>query len=235
MRHVGHVGAGDGCVGHWRQVVRPVEAGAEADRVRVVGTHGVDDLLLQGLPFVPCASACVGCGHCRLVEELIEGDCGFVLVALGDGAPELEGFFFRGVVHGRGIQLILEVADGMPVHDDVQAVFFCPFDALVHGGEGLFPAHGVEVGRMHGETHDVGAPVGGLGEIALVPLPVLHELDRVGEAESAEDDLLPLRVDESVSFHFDPGVRGRTRCCQHEDQRRYDECCQVVLFHDSII
>ena len=51
-----YLGADDGvCIGHGGEVISPVESGAQADGVGVVGADGVNDLLLEGFPLSPCA------------------------------------------------------------------------------------------------------------------------------------------------------------------------------------
>ena len=208
MGDIGDVRAVNGSFRHRRQVIGPVEARAQADGVGVDGADLVDQFLLDGLPFGPRAGADSLGRHRRLVEKLVQGHRGLVLVAFRHRTPEPEGLLLRGVVHGRGELFVLEVADGVPVHDDVHPVLFRPDDALVHGCEGLVPAQAVQVRRMDGETDDVGAPAGRRGEIPFVPLPVPDQFHRIGETQTAEDDFPPLRVDELVPFHFHPAHGG---------------------------
>ena len=174
------------------------------------------------LPLFPGAGTGFLGGDGGFVEQFVQGHGGFVLVALRHRAPELKGLLPCGVIHGRCVFLFLEVSDGVPVHDDIHSVLLCPFYALVHGLESLFPPHGIEVGRMHGKTHDVGPPGSGLGKIPFVPLSVTYQFDRIGEAEPAEDNLLPLRVYKLIPFHSHPGIPGRARNEQKQCRSNQD-------------
>ena len=107
MAYVCYAGTGYRLIGHGGEVISPVESGAQADGVGVVGADGVNDLLLEGFPLSPCAGACSVDGG--LVEYLVEGNLGLVLITLGYGTPELECLGLGGVVHGRCVTLLFEV------------------------------------------------------------------------------------------------------------------------------
>ena len=86
---------------------------------------------------------------------------------------------------------------------------------------------------MNGETDHVRAPVGRFGENAFVPLSVADQLHGIREAEAAENQFVPLGIDEFVSLYFHPFFfAGRTRCRHDERQRRDDDGSQI-LFHDG--
>ena len=95
----------------------------------------------------------------------------------------------------------------MPVNDDVQFALTSPFDALVIEFEGTFPAHLVEPGGMDGKADDVGAPLGHLVEVALVPHAVVVKFDRVRAAQSTKDDRVALRIHKVVATDADAAHR----------------------------
>ena len=97
----------------------------------------------------------------------------------------------------------------MPVHYHVHAALLCPFNALVHCLECAFPAHGVDVLRMHGKPYHVCSPLGGFIKITLVPLAFANQFYRIGETEPAEYNLLTIWVYELVSIYFNPAVTCR--------------------------
>ena len=73
------------------------------------------------------------------------------------------------------------------------------------------------------------------GEVPLVPLSVADQLDRIGEAEAAEDDFLPLRIDEFVSLDFDPSAPGRAAGGQGEREKRNGKNCKILAFHNVVL
>ncbi len=141
----------------------------------------------------------------RLVEQLVEGDCVASAEVLGDGPPELERFLLRRVVHRVLEQFHLQVADAVPVDDDVHAQLGAPLDRLVEqldvlGRRPFPPGHGVDR-----DANDHRAEFFDVLEVGLVPMPLVLDLVGVGDRQPAKQDRVAVRVDELVAFHGDQG------------------------------
>src|SRR5579859_1808173 len=99
------------------------------------------------------------------------------MVMFGHRGPEIERLLPGGVISRRRIKFRssteefppVQIADAVPVNDDIQSLFICPRNALVEQLEVIFFSMDAPRCRMYGNPHDICAPGPGHFEIMSVP------------------------------------------------------------------
>ena len=117
----------------------------------------------------------------------------------GDRAPERECFGCRGIVHGVLKEPVLQIADRMPVDDDIHPEVRTPFHRGIEQCEIAFGSPFTPRNRMDRNADQVRPHL--LYPREELPAPVALALDLVGirDRESPEEDDIPIRIDKPVS------------------------------------
>src|SRR5690606_9674920 len=125
---------------------------------------------------------------------------GVALVTRRDGSPECQCFIPRRIIHHMLVAFILQVADTMPVDDDIQLLRCREFDTFIKQFQVFVLSAFPPCGWMHGKPHDVRTPAFHFPKVAFVPVTGTLELVGVAGVQSAEYDRTSIVRDKTIAF-----------------------------------
>ena len=200
MNGVANSFSGDWAEDHRGEIVGPIESGHQRDGLRIVSADYRDLLLNAFLPGIPGHWAELVAVGGRLIEKLVEHHGVVAGVMPGHRAPEIVGLLLGGLVHRILKDPRLQIADRMPVQNDIHLQLGTPADGLIEQ-LGVFRRGALPpCGRVHRDPDKLGAHLLDLDEMGFAPMPLHFELIRVRDGHAAEQHRVPGRVHELVAL-----------------------------------